>query len=220
MSRLGTTSRTAISAVLAIACATAFAAPADAKKSHRRHGHHRHHKVIKKAKKKATKVTASVQTTVVACPGANDLPTAATAAAAQASTLCLVNNERIKAGLPPVAGNASLDLAAAVHNTDMVVAHYFEHSSPAGSTMVARLAGVGYATPMQGWTAGENIGWGTGTLGTPEGIVRSWMNSPGHRDNILEPRFREAGTSVIASPPFAGISQPSATYTQDFGAHI
>jgi uncharacterized protein YkwD len=178
-------------------------ATADAKR-HRRH-HRRPH------------VVRSHQTALATCPGANDVPTAATAAAAQASTLCLVNNERIEQGLAPLADNARLDAAAAAHSADMAASHYFSHDSPAGSTVVSRITQSGYLTGAPGWSIGENIAWGTGALATPDAIVRAWMNSPGHRANILRPDFADVGTGVTAAAPPAGLSGPGATYTQDFG---
>ena len=187
-----------------VVTAAGFTATADAKR-HRRH-HRRPH------------VVRSHQTAVAACPGVNDAPTPATAGAAEASTLCLVNNERIKQGLAPLAASARLDAAAAAHSADMAASHYFSHQSPAGSTVVSRIGQSGYLAGARGWSIGENIAWGTGTLATPDSIVRAWMNSPGHRANILRPDFAEAGTGVTAAVPRAGLSDAGATYTQDFGA--
>lgn len=84
--------------------------------------------------------------------------------------------------------------------------------------MLSRIARSGYAPPGQPWSAGENIAWGTGALGTPEAIVRAWMGSPGHRANILRSEFREVGTGVVAAAPVAGLTDPGGTYTQEFGA--
>jgi uncharacterized protein YkwD len=66
---------------------------------------------------------------------------------------------------------------------------------------------------------GENIAWGTLWLATPRAIVTSWMNSPGHRANILNPRFRDTGIGISPHAP-ASLSggQSGAIYTQDFGA--
>jgi uncharacterized protein YkwD len=56
-------------------------------------------------------------------------------------------------------------------------------------------------------------------LATPAAIVASWMASPGHRANILDPDFRDSGVGVVARAPrrYAN-GQPGATYTQQFGA--
>lgn len=183
-----------ILALCTVLLATAFVASADAKR-HRRH-----------------------PGALAVCQSTRVVPTPLTAPTAQASTLCLVNNERIKQGLSPLAENARLDRAAAGHSNDMVVSHYFEHTSPVGSTLLARIALSGYAPPGQPWSAGENIAWGTGALGTPESIVRAWMGSPGHRANILRSGFREVGTGVVAAAPVAGLTNPGGTYTQEFGA--
>lgn len=191
-----------ILALCTVLSATAFVAPADAKR-HRRHPSHH---------------AAKTHRAVAACQGTRVVPTPATTAAAQASTLCLVNNERVKRGLSPLAENSRLDGAATGHSNDMVVNHYFEHTSPLGSTLLSRIARSGYAPPGQPWTAGENIAWGTGALGTPESIVRAWMGSPGHRANILRSGFGEVGTGVVAAAPVAGLASPGGTYTQEFAA--
>ncbi len=202
MRRFATTPRSLALALCAVLLAATFAAPADAKR-HRRNSHHH---------------VAGSHRAASACRGTHDVPTPATAAAAQASTLCLVNNERLGHGLSPLAENPRLDQAAAGHSVDMVVNHFFEHISPTGSTLLSRVTRSGYAAPGQPWSAGENIAWGTGALGTPDAIVRAWMNSPGHRANILRSAFREVGTGVIAAAPVAGLTDPGGTYTQEFGA--
>jgi uncharacterized protein YkwD len=61
---------------------------------------------------------------------------------------------------------------------------------------------------------GENLGWGSGSLATPRAMVRSWMNSPGHRANILRPTFTEVGIAVVTRTP-RGIG--GATYATEFG---
>jgi uncharacterized protein YkwD len=97
----------------------------------------------------------------------------------------------------------------------MVAAGYFEHTSPGGATMVDRIMGAEYARDGEGWMLGENLAWGTGSLGTPSGAMKAWMTSPGHKANILKPGFRELGVGVVARVPGSGES--GATYTVDFG---
>jgi hypothetical protein len=64
---------------------------------------------------------------------------------------------------------------------------------------------------------GENLAWGTGGLATPGAIMQAWMNSPGHRENILNPDFREVGIGVVAGNPAAADGY-GATYATEFGA--
>ncbi len=87
----------------------------------------------------------------------------------------------------------------------MVASGNFDH----GTNFAGRISAVGYD-----WqTAGENIATG---MPTPRSVVNSWMRSPDHCRNILNPSFRDVGTGV--SPAAAGVwaTQPS-TWTEDFG---
>jgi uncharacterized protein YkwD len=119
---------------------------------------------------------------------------------------------RQQKGLPLLKASARLRRAAMWHTRDMLARRYFDHTGPAGGpSFVQRLQSVGY------WpaTAGENIAWGGGVLGTPYAIFLAWMNSPGHRENMLNPNVRELGTGVASGAP----EDPAdgATYTTDFG---
>ncbi len=60
----------------------------------------------------------------------------------------------------------------------------------------------------------ENIAWGGGSLGTPRSIVGGWMNSTGHRANILNGGLRDSGVGVAVSTPQGG---SGGTYVHDFG---
>jgi uncharacterized protein YkwD len=82
---------------------------------------------------------------------------------------------------------------------------------------VARLRSAGYLNGSGGYEVGENIAWGTLWLGTPRAIVAAWMESPGHRANILDARFRDTAIGVSPHPP-ASLShgQAGGIYTQDF----
>ena len=63
---------------------------------------------------------------------------------------------------------------------------------------------------------GENLAWGTGALATPASIMQAWMNSPGHRENILDPEYREIGIGVVAGNPSTATGA-GATYANAFG---
>jgi uncharacterized protein YkwD len=148
------------------------------------------------------------------CSGADTVPTASTTGVAAAAVACLINQERAAAGLAALATNSQLAAAATGHSQDMVVQQYFSHDSLDGRSFMDRLRAAGWS-PTGSWTAGENIAWGSGSYGTPRSIVRSWMNSPGHRANILNARYRESGVGVAAGAP-QRTSSSAATYTQDF----
>jgi uncharacterized protein YkwD len=151
-----------------------------------------------------------------ACPGADNVPTADTIAQASQATLCLLNNERAAAGLHPVAETPGLTQPSAAYSARMVAEGFFAHVSPDGGTLVDRLTAARYIAPDGDWTVGENIAWGQAELGTPRNIVVAWMNSPGHRHNILTGEFTEIGIGIALGTP--GTPTWGATYTTDFGA--
>jgi uncharacterized protein YkwD len=151
-----------------------------------------------------------------ACPGADAVPTAGTIALASQATLCLLNNERAAAGLHPVAETPGLTQPSAAYSARMVAENFFAHVSPDGGTLVDRLTAARYIAPDGDWTVGENIAWGQGDLATPRNIVVAWMNSPGHRHNVLTGEFTEIGLGIALGTP--GDPSWGATYTTDYGA--
>jgi hypothetical protein len=137
----------------------------------------------------------------------------------RAATLCLVNRQRAMRGERPLALNARLQRTAQGHTRDMAFRGYFDHSRGPGDTLLRRLRAAGYIFSSRiGYEIGENIGWGTLWLATPRAMVAAWMSSPGHRANILDPRFHETAVGVSPHPPSAlARGQAGAIYTQDFG---
>jgi len=137
----------------------------------------------------------------------------------RAATLCLVNRERAAHGDPPLRLNEDLDHAAQGHSENMVAAGYFEHTSPAGVSFLQRLRACGYLYSSNlMFSVGENIAWGSYQDATPASIVAAWMASQGHRENILNPAFRDNGIGIAARLPGSlGAGQTGAMYTQDFG---
>jgi uncharacterized YkwD family protein len=98
----------------------------------------------------------------------------------------LTNVERKKNGLPSLKADAALSKVAQTKSKDMETKHYFSHTSPTyGSPFdMMRDFGVTYRT------AGENIAMGQPT---PQEVVNAWMNSEGHRKNILSPNYTNIG---------------------------
>ncbi|MDO4304039.1 MAG: CAP domain-containing protein, partial [Bacillota bacterium] len=96
----------------------------------------------------------------------------------------LVNEERAKAGLNPVTLDMAAATAAKVRAQEIVSS--FSHTRPNGSSFATALKeqGVSYRT------AGENIAWGQRS---PEAVMEGWMNSSGHRANILKESFTHIG---------------------------
>jgi uncharacterized protein YkwD len=128
------------------------------------------------------------------------------------ATLCLLNQERRRAGLPDLHWNRSLSHAARQHSRSMVRRRFFSHTSSNGGDFATRIRKAGYS----GRAIGENIAWGAGDRGTPREIVQAWMHSPGHRRNILNPFFRRIGVGVARGAPYIGVKD-ARMYTTDFG---
>lgn len=122
---------------------------------------------------------------------------------------------------PPLARNDVLREAMQGHLGDMLAQDYFDHDSLSGTSFVDRIEAAGYS----GWeAAGENIAWrgSTGSMGpvfdTVESIVQGWFESAGHRQNMLRPEFREAGSSyAVGEFTWEGVSYNAGMGGQDFG---
>jgi uncharacterized protein YkwD len=151
-----------------------------------------------------------------ACPHADLQPDASNVATVAEATLCLLNAERTDRGLSALRLNRDLQRAAISHGGDMVVHGYFSHSGRDGSQPAERIRAVGYLSSGGAWRIGENLAWGTGDLATPKAIMNAWMNSAGHRANILQPAYREIGFGVVAGNP-ASRDTGGATYVTEFG---
>jgi uncharacterized protein YkwD len=102
----------------------------------------------------------------------------------------LVNVERAAAGESPLAWNHELFVAAQRHAEDMAAQDYFSHTSLDGRSFSDRTRDAGYdASPR-----GENIAAG---YGTPAAVMDGWMNSSGHRRNILAAGSNELGVGLF-----------------------
>ena len=148
--------------------------------------------------------------TALACPGAGATVSQAPRTELVGVTLCLMNQERAQQGLPALRLDRRLGRAAQRHSTSMVRRRYFAHGP-----FLRRIKRSGYLRGARSWSVGENIAWGAGDHGSPGSIVRAWMNSPGHRRNVLG-RFSHVGIGIKAGAPSGGSSN-AATYTTDFG---
>lgn len=119
----------------------------------------------------------------------------------RAEVLTITNRERATAGLPPLARNVNLDAAAQRFAEEMARTGVFSHTGEGGTSPWDRFATAGYVS----WIgAGENIarGWGS-----PSAVMTAWMNSAGHRSNILG-NFNEIGIGYAAQ---------GSQWVQDFG---
>lgn len=106
--------------------------------------------------------------------------------------LAQVNAQRAAAGQAPVRLNRQLSQAATRHAQDMIANDFFSHTSSNGDGLFDRVKDTGY-TPC---FASENIAWGQKDEQT---VMTGWMNSTGHRTNILSPKPTEVGFGKLDS---------------------
>ena len=124
------------------------------------------------------------------------------AAAAEAEVLKLVNDERAKVGCSPVAANSSLSDLAQTFSEDMASRDFFDHTDPSGLSPWDRAAKAGITS-----LGGENIARGQADAAA---VMEAWMNSPGHKANILNCDFKTLGVG-------AHFGSGGPWWTQDFG---
>lgn len=119
----------------------------------------------------------------------------------------LVNQIRASNGLQPLAIDVRLAYSAQTHTEDMTDGDFLSHTGSNGSNPGQRITAAGY--PWTGWS--ENVAAGQTT---PQAVVDGWMNSQGHRDNILRATSQHIGVGYA--------SVPGTTYThywtQNFGS--
>jgi uncharacterized protein YkwD len=171
-----------------------------------------------KTKPASTKPKAKTSQAPITCQNTDVLPTADNVDAVRAAILCLHNQIRAQNNLPLLKENLKLRKAAIGHSNEMVSEGFFDHTNPDGDSFVDRIVGSGYAKRNDGWTLGENLAWGTGDLSTAAGIMNAWMNSAGHKANILKKSYKEVGIGIrLGVPSDNGVG---ATITADFGVKL
>ncbi|MET8942996.1 CAP domain-containing protein [Streptomyces sp. NPDC004542] len=159
------------------------------------------------SKKPRTKIPAQPRTTpsrtATRAPARTSAPVTVSAeAAAEAEVLKLVNEERAKVGCGALAANSSLTGLAESFSSDMAARDFFDHTDPDGATPWDRAAKAGITG-----LGGENIARGQADAAA---VMEAWMNSPGHRANILNCDFKTLGVGI-----HYGSGGP--WWTQDFG---
>ena len=138
--------------------------------------------------KPATTSTTTTTTTTLA-------PTASFDARGWESEILRITNvERQNAGLNPLVSCTRLANSALAHTNRMLEGQFFSHSDPGtGTASGDRIRSTGYFDSSNGWGYGENIAMG---YSSPNATMVGWMNSPGHRANILNPGFTHLGVGV------------------------
>jgi len=107
----------------------------------------------------------------------------------------------------PLAWSPALGMAAQAHSRAMAQEDYFAHTDPNGATPYNRARAAGY----RGRQVGENIAAGQGS---PSAAMASWLASPGHCANLMNPVFNQVGAAYVASPS----SEAGIYWTMLFGA--
>lgn len=145
---------------------------------------------------------------------AQEAPAAVAASTTEQEVAWRTNLARAQAGLPPLKLQANLNSAARSHAQDMSTNNFVSHTGSDGSSPWDRISRAGYS----GWSAlAENIGtW----YDSPQAMVDAWMQSQGHRDNILRANLREIGVGYVDEPgdTFPSAQSPYRRYwTQTLG---
>ncbi|MBC2580876.1 SafA/ExsA family spore coat assembly protein [Clostridium sp. DJ247] len=134
---------------------------------------------------------------VLSIPNINDVK------ALENQVITLVNAQRAKAGLQPLKANWELSRVARYKSQDMANKGYFSHTSPTYGSPFKMMESFG----IRFTAAGENIAMGQRT---PQEVMNSWMNSSGHRANILNPSYNQIGVGLAKS------SNGTYYWTQEF----
>ncbi|MEW1839312.1 CAP domain-containing protein [Nonomuraea angiospora] len=132
-------------------------------------------------------------------------PTASVGTALENAVVQLANAERVKGGCDPLKHDARLRRAAFGHSADMAKNDYFDHDSRDGRDMADRIRATGFT----GSTLAENIAMGQRSAAE---VVKGWMNSDGHRQNIMNCSYTLIGVGAAKD------AQGQLYWTQDFAA--
>ncbi len=122
----------------------------------------------------------------------------------------LTNNFRVQNGLSPLSVDIDLTEAAQYHSQNMATADFFSHRDPANQNSQDRAIRFGYESR----SVGENIA--AGQL-TPQAVFNAWLNSPGHRGNMLNANWNEIGVGYYYLQNDTGSVNYGAYWTQVFG---
>jgi len=132
--------------------------------------------------------------------------------------LIRLNETRAEHGLRPLVLSRALDDAAASHSRSMLQNGFFAHESSDGSAFSVRIKRFYRPAGYASWSTGENLIYRTGQLNA-DTAVKTWLASPEHRRNMLDPAWREVGIASMhassARGQFGG--EPTWVVTMDFG---
>jgi uncharacterized protein YkwD len=112
----------------------------------------------------------------------------------ETQVVALINNVREQNGLNALAADGSLTDIAMIRSRDLLDRNYFSHYTPEGTNVfdVMRSMKIGFRY------AGENLAQSApASIGTPEGFLNAWLNSPTHRDNMLRAQYTKIGVAMV-----------------------
>lgn len=147
---------------------------------------------------------------------ANAQSTTAPHAQLRLAMRCLVNHARAHEGLRALPYTARLDRSADIKSYRMrnrCGGGQFTHR-PCETSFRSTFTKAGYPRSA---TIGENLAWGAGSRGRPRAMMRAWLASPGHRANLLDPRWRDQGVWVSRPSKWLG-HDDALVWVSQFGA--
>jgi uncharacterized protein YkwD len=129
-----------------------------------------------------------------------------------------INQVRAQHGLPAFRSSPALREAAHSHSRTMAARGFFAHESADGSAFWKRVERFYPSRGFRYWSVGENLAYGSPEI-SAEGAVRAWMDSPGHRANLLSQAWQEIGLSALHDDSAPGVydGRPVTIVTADFG---
>jgi uncharacterized protein YkwD len=135
----------------------------------------------------------------------------------EVEVLGVVNQFRAARGLRPFRSSVSLRAAAVRHSLEMGRLGYFSHASPSGAPFWRRIAWYYRSSGYREWAVGENLGYGSPSLTAAE-VLRGWLASPPHRENVLS-SWRDGGVGAVFVTPGPGVYDglPTTIVTLDVG---
>jgi uncharacterized protein YkwD len=133
--------------------------------------------------------------------------------------LARLNATRVAHGLRPLRLSRELQEAAVYQSRTMLEGGFFDHTSRDGSPFDVRLKRFYRAGGYRIWSAGENLLYNTVAISADEAI-QAWLDSPHHRQNMLDPDWREVGIGTVHTASAGGTFGGKAAFviTMDFGA--
>jgi uncharacterized protein YkwD len=157
---------------------------------------------------------------LLAIPGALASPRnpAASLSSLERGVLTDINALRASHNLPTLRLSASLTDAARAHSVEMETDGYFEHNSFDGTAFWKRIQSFYPTASFSFWSVGENLLWSSPDVDA-HGALTMWLNSPEHRKNMLDPRWREIGVSAVHEAAAPGVYRglDVTIVTTDFG---